>query len=121
MPSSCALCRVQQKRTSKKLCINSPIRYCPQVWMKKKTRQKNRIHEKALRFVYNGRNSTLKELLTKHKSVTLHDRSIQVVVTEMFIITIGDIIGHYNRTFPPQECCYKFGNTSQSKSYCVFL
>ena len=35
MSSSCALCRVQQKRTSKKLCINSQIGYCPLVWMKK--------------------------------------------------------------------------------------
>ena len=50
----------------------------------KKNRQKNRIHEKVLRFVYNDRNSTLKELLIKHKSVILHDRSIQVFVTEMF-------------------------------------
>ena len=49
-----------------------------------KSRQKNRTHEKALRFVYNDRNSTLKELVTKHKSVTLHDRSIQVFVIEMF-------------------------------------
>ena len=46
--------------------------------------QKNGIDDKALRFVYNDRNSTLKELLTKDKSVTLHDRSIQIFVTEMF-------------------------------------
>ena len=50
----------------------------------KKSMQKNGIDDKALRFVYNDRNSTLKELLTKDKSVTLHDRSIQIFVTEMF-------------------------------------
>ena len=72
-----------KKRTSKKLCIKSQIGYFPLVWIKK-SRQKNRICEKALRFVDNDRNSTLKELLTKGKSVTLHDRSIQVFVTEMF-------------------------------------
>ena len=44
--------------------------------------EKNRLHEKALRFVYNDRSSTLKELLTKDKTVTLHDRSIQVFVTK---------------------------------------
>ena len=75
-----ALCKVQQKRTSKKLCINSQIGYCPLAWMKKSSR----IHEKALRFVYNDKNSTLKELFTKDKSVTSHDRSIQVFVAEMF-------------------------------------
>ena len=78
-----SLCRVQNIGISEKLCINSQIGYCPLVWMKKK-QKKNRIHEKALRFVYNDRNSTLKELLTKDKSVKLHDRSIRVIVIEMF-------------------------------------
>ena len=63
--------------------MNSQNGYCRLVYMKK-SRQKNGIHDKALRFVYNDRNSTLKELLTKDKSVTLHDRSIQIFVTEMF-------------------------------------
>ena len=49
-----------------------------------KKKKKNRIHEKALRFVYNDKNSTLKELFTQDKSVTLHDRSIQVFVAKMF-------------------------------------
>ena len=78
-----ALCRVQQKMTSKKLCINSQIGYCPLAWIKK-SRKINRIHEKVLRFVYNDRNFTVKELLTKDKFVTLHDRSTQVFVKEMF-------------------------------------
>ena len=51
----------------------------------KKSRQKNGIHDKALRFAYNDRNSTLKELLTKGKSVTLHDyMKYTNFVTEMF-------------------------------------
>ena len=50
----------------------------------KKVHKKNRIHEKAQRFVYIDKNSTLKELFTKDKSVTLYDRSIQVYVAEMF-------------------------------------
>ena len=50
----------------------------------KRVDKKNRIHENALRFVYNDKNSTLKELFTKDKSVTLYDRSIQVFVAKMF-------------------------------------
>ena len=50
----------------------------------KKVDKRNTIHEKALRFVCNDKNSTLKELFTKEKSVTLHDRSKQVFVAEMF-------------------------------------
>lgn len=74
--------------------------------------KKKRIHGKALGFVYSDINSTLKELFTKGKSVTLHDRSLQDLVTEMIklkrtisIITIGDI-------FPSRECCHKFKNMS---------
>ena len=52
----------------------------------KKVDKKTRIHEKALRFVCNDKNTTLKELFTKDKSVTLHDRSIQVFVAEMFTV-----------------------------------
>ena len=78
----------------------------------KKSRKKG-IHKKALRFVYNGSSisSTLKEAITKDKSVTLRNRTIQVFVNEMFkvknifIITIGNI-------FRPCECCCKFRNTS---------
>ena len=50
----------------------------------KKVDTKDRIYEKALRFVYNDKNSTLKELFTKEKSVILHDRNMQVFVAEMF-------------------------------------
>ena len=48
--------------------------------------EKKGTHKKALRFVYNdsSTSSTLKELITKDKSVTLYNRSIQVFVNEMF-------------------------------------
>ena len=47
---------------------------------------KKGIHKKALRFAYNDSSisSTLKELITKDKSVALHNRSIQVFVNEIF-------------------------------------
>ena len=35
------------------------------------------------------KNTTFKELITTEKSVTLHDRSLSVVVTEMFIVKKG--------------------------------
>ena len=48
--------------------------------------EKKGIHKKALRFVYNDSSisSTLKEAITKDKPVTLHNRTIQVFVNEMF-------------------------------------
>ena len=35
------------------------------------------------------KNTTFKELITTDKSVTLHDRSLPDVVTEMFIVKKG--------------------------------
>ena len=50
----------------------------------RKQAKKPEFTRKHWAFVYDDRNSTLKELLTKNKSVTLYDRSIQVFATEMF-------------------------------------
>ena len=46
----------------------------------------NKIQERALRLVYNDNKSNLKELLEKDKSVTIHERNIQVLATEMYKI-----------------------------------
>ena len=58
------------KSALKKLCINSQFGYCAQVWINRsRNHEKNRIHEKAPRFENKKKNSTLKELLTKEKSL----------------------------------------------------
>ena len=40
--------------------------------------QINKLHERALRLVYNDKNSSFRELLEKDNSVTIHERNIQV-------------------------------------------
>ena len=37
----------------------------------------NRIHERALRIIYNDKSSSYRELLTKNRSVTIHHRNIR--------------------------------------------
>ena len=49
----------------------------------------NRIHKIALRHVCNDRNDTFKEIITNEKSVTLHDRSLKVLLTKMFKVKRG--------------------------------
>ena len=44
----------------------------------------NRIHERALRIAYHDQNSSFDELLIKDKSLTIHDRNIKILATEMF-------------------------------------
>ena len=42
------------------------------------------MHERALRLVYNDKSSSFRELLERDTSVTIHERTIQVLLTEIF-------------------------------------
>ena len=49
----------------------------------------NHIHERALRIIYQDYNSSFKELLRKDSSLTIHQRNLKLLVTEMFKVKIG--------------------------------
>ena len=98
-----ALCRVSsfmssgQKRIIMKAFINSQFGYCRLVWMnhnRKINNRINRIHERALRVVYNDRNATFEQLLEKDNAVKIHDRNLQILATEMFFVFTKMIITH---------------------------
>ena len=44
----------------------------------------NNIYERELRLTYKDNQSSFKELLEKHLSVTVHHKNLQVLVTETF-------------------------------------
>ena len=44
----------------------------------------NNIHERALRLTYKDNKSSFKQLLEKDHSVTVHQKNLQVLVTEIF-------------------------------------
>ena len=70
-----------------KAFIQSRFGYCPLIWMchsRALNTRINRIHERALRMVYNDYTSTFKMLLDKDKSVTVHVRNIQTLAIEVF-------------------------------------
>ena len=66
-----------------KAFITSQFGYCPLVWMfhdRKLNNSINRIHdERALRLVYKQDNLSFIELLEKDNSVTIHERSLEVL------------------------------------------
>ena len=87
-----ALARVAQymdipkRRAIMKAFINSQFGYCPLVWMwhsRKLNNRINKIHERALRIVYEESNATFEELLTKDGAVTIHERNIRMLAIEM--------------------------------------
>ena len=76
-----------QRRLIMKAFITSQFGYCPQVWMFRSRNLNNRInniHERALRITCKGYNSTFQDLLEKDNSVTVHQRNLQVLATEIF-------------------------------------
>ena len=49
----------------------------------------NHVHQRALRIIYQDYNFSLKELLRKDSSLTIHQRNLNLLVTEMFKVKIG--------------------------------
>jgi len=90
-----ALARVSKYLDGRKLklimktFIQSQFNYCPLVWMfhnRTLNHKINRLHERALRIVYKDENLTFQELLDKDDSVTIHQRNLQRLATEMYKI-----------------------------------
>ena len=51
-------------------------------------RKINRLHERCLR-IYNDKQSSFKMLLEKDSSVSIHDKNIQCLATEMYKVSNG--------------------------------
>ena len=76
-----------QRRSIMRAFICSQFGYYPLVWMfhsRKINNRVNSLHERALRVVYRDYNATFSELLSKDKSVTIHQRNLQLLATEIF-------------------------------------
>ena len=70
-----------------KAFIESQFAYCPLTWMfhDRTVNQKiNRVHERALRIVYEDDISSFDELLKKDQSVKIHHRNIQLLAVELY-------------------------------------
>ena len=75
-----------------KAFVSSQFAYCPLIWMfhsRQINHKINKLHERALRIVYNDRFSSFSSLLSKDKSVTVHQRNLQILATEMYKMLNG--------------------------------
>ena len=59
----------------------------------------DKLYEFALRLVHNNRSSSFRELLERDKSVTLHERIIQVLLTVIFKVKKRGWIKNNDRKF----------------------
>ena len=83
-----------KKKILMKSFIESQFAYCSLTWMfcnRELNDKINRVHGRGLRLVYKDHSSTFNELLQKDKLVTIHQRNIHLLATEMFKIvkTLG--------------------------------
>ena len=66
----------------------SQFSYCPLIWMchdRHVNAKINHIHERALRIAYPDRTSSFDELLITDHSVSIHQRNLQFLVTEIYL------------------------------------
>ena len=75
--------RQKKLRIIMKAFVSSQFAYCPLIWMfhsRQINHKINKLHERALRIVYNDHFSSFEELLSKDKSVTVHQRNLQILL-----------------------------------------
>ena len=77
--------------SKRRLLMNSffktQFNYCPLLWKcdsRGNNRKINRLHERCLRTIYNDKQSSFNELLEKDGSVSMRERNLQVLATEMY-------------------------------------
>ena len=67
--------------------VMSHFSYCPLVWMfhdRKSNNKISKIHERALRIIHKDSISNFEELLIKSNSVSVHQRNLQLLLTEIY-------------------------------------
>ena len=90
--------------------------YSPLIWMchsRENNRKTNRLHERCLRTIYNDKHSSFNELLEKDGSVSIHERSLHVLATEMYKISNGLSTPLMKDTFPINRNPYNLRQNSQ--------
>ena len=85
--------------------FKSQFNSCPLVWMchsRIDNMKINRLHERYLRIVYNDKTSSFKNLLEKDDSISILNRNLQVLATEIFKTKRGISSSIMKGIFEPQ-------------------
>lgn len=75
-----------------KAFFESQFSHCPLVWMchsRTINTRINNLHQRVTSMVYKDDTASFEELLRKDGSVTIHQRNLQFLVTEMFKVKTG--------------------------------
>ena len=83
---------MKQEKLFYKSTIKSQFNYCPLVWMfcsRQSNSLINKIHERSLRISYKDQKTSYHNLLGTHNELTIHQRNLQVLMTEIYKIVNG--------------------------------
>ena len=103
----------EQRKTIVNAFILSQFGYCPLVWMfhsRKLNTRINKLHERALRIVYQDSTTSFEELLIRNGSFTIHIRNIQSLAIELYKVWYGLSPKIMNFVFPLNNSRYPGGN-----------
>ena len=82
--------RLSKKRTLMNAFFKSQFNYCPLIWMchgGENDKKVNRLHERCLRITSNDKRSSFNALLEKDSSVSIHERNIKFLETEIYKVS----------------------------------
>ena len=100
--------------------FESQFSYCPLVWMfcsRTLNNRINKLQERALRILYRDDISTYQQLLNKDKSVTIHDRNIQLLAIEMYKVKNKILPCTLSESVNIREITYNLRTKSDFQSY----
>ena len=93
---------VRKRKIVFKSFIESQFKYCPLTWMfcsRKSNNKINRLHERALRIVYNDFETTYEELLSHDNSFSIHDQNIYRLAAEIYKVANDLSVGDFKNLF----------------------
>ena len=73
----------------------------------------NRIHEKSLRFAYDDYESSFQTLLEKDNSTSVHDKNLQLLLTEIYKTLHNLNPSFIKEIFTERFTCYNLRNISR--------
>ena len=107
----------EETRTVMRAFVMSQLSYCPLIWMfhdRRVNAKINHIHERALRIAYHDRTSSFEELLITDRSVSIHQRNLQLLVTEIYRTRMNLNPCFMKKIFAEREIHYNIRVTSNT-------